>query len=256
LYVGPISKVEDYFANLGYKAPAHMDIADFLQLLSTSDAEKLFDPPPEIAEEQSTPYTASELAKIFRESDMGKNISMDLDLPHKHIWDSGRDVEQHEEANYLDEKRFTRKYANSFPRSISLNLRRNLTIWVRDRRVLIANAVKNIIMGVSVGGVFFQTDDVVSILGVLFQGMLFIMLGKNSFCKLAMRTTELPLNLVIGYYTGAMTNAPGFVDERAIYYKQADSNFFSAYPFIIGKAMSKLPQVSHNGETEAWDPLD
>jgi hypothetical protein len=35
-------------------------------------------------------------------------------------------------------------------------------------------------MGISVGGVFFQTDDVVSILGVLFQGMLFIMLGKNN----------------------------------------------------------------------------
>lgn len=246
LYVGPIIKVEDYFANLGYKAPAHMDIADFLQLLSTSDAEKLFDPPPEIAQEQSTPYTASELAEIFRRSDMGKNINMDLELPHKHIWASGGDVEQHEEANYLDDKRFRRKYANSFPRSISLNLRRNLKIWIRDRRVLIANAVKNVIMGISVGGVFFQTDDVVSILGVLFQGMLFIMLGKNSFCKLAMRTTELPLILLL--VTGAMTNAPGFVDERAIYYKHADDNFFSAYPFIIGKAMSKLPQVSCNGD--------
>jgi ABC-type multidrug transport system ATPase subunit len=199
LYAGPISKVEDYFANLGYKAPAHMDIADFLQLLSTSDAEKLFDPPPEIAIEQSTPYTASELAKIFRQSDMGKSITMDLELPHKHIWGSARDVEQHEEANHLDDKRFRRKYANSFPRSIFLNLKRNLTIWIRDRRVLIANAVKNIIMGISVGGVFYQTDDVVSILGVLFQGMLFIMLGKNSFCKLAMLTTELPLNLLIGY---------------------------------------------------------
>ena len=29
------------------------------------------------------------------------------------------------------------------------------------------------------GGVFYQTTDVVSILGVLFQGMLFIMLGKK-----------------------------------------------------------------------------
>jgi ABC-type multidrug transport system ATPase subunit len=199
LYVGPIYEVEDYFANLGYKAPSHMDIADFLQLLSTSDAENFFDPPAEIAQTQSTPYTASELAEIFRQSDIGKNITRDLKLPHKHVWGSGRDVEQHEEASHLDDTRFRRKYANSFPRSISLNLRRNLIIWVRDRRVLIANAVKNVIMGISVGGVFFQTDDVVSILGVLFQGMLFIMLGKNSFCKLAMRTTELPLNLVIGY---------------------------------------------------------
>jgi hypothetical protein len=74
-------------------------------------------------------------------------------------------------------------------------------------------------MGISVGGVFFQTDDVVSILGVLFQGMLFVMLG-------------------------GMVTAPAFVDERLIYYKQADANFFGSFSFIIAKAMSKLPQVS------------
>lgn len=44
-----------------------------------------------------------------------------------------------------------------------------------------------------------------------------------------------------------MTSAPGFVDERAIFYKQADASFFSAYPFVIGKALSKLPQVSSLG---------
>ena len=73
-------------------------------------------------------------------------------------------------------------------------------------------------MGVSVGGVFFQTEDVVSILGVLFQGMLFIMLG-------------------------AMTTAPGFVDERPIFYKQADANFFPSLPYVLGKSISKIPQV-------------
>jgi len=32
-------------------------------------------------------------------------------------------------------------------------------------------------MGISVGAVFFQTDAIDGIFGVLFQGMLFIMLG-------------------------------------------------------------------------------
>ncbi len=50
---------------------------------------------------------------------------------------------------------------------------------MRDTRVIIANTAKNVIMGVSVGGVFFQTDNVVSILGVFFQATLFIMLGTN-----------------------------------------------------------------------------
>jgi ABC-type multidrug transport system ATPase subunit len=180
LYAGPISLVEDYFASLGYKAPMHMDVADFLQLLSTPDAVNLFEPPPDLAETRSTPYSADELAEFFRKSTHAERISEDLKAPFKHVWSSShKDVEQHEEVNHLDDRRFRSKYANSFPRSVRLNLNRNLTIWIRDRRVLIANAVKNIIMGASVGGVFFQTDDVVSILGVLFQGMLFIMLGKN-----------------------------------------------------------------------------
>jgi hypothetical protein len=35
-------------------------------------------------------------------------------------------------------------------------------------------------MGISVGSVFFQTTSVDGIFGVLFQGMLFIMLGRYS----------------------------------------------------------------------------
>lgn len=175
IFAGPISRVEDYFAALGYKAPKQVDVADFLQLLTTADAEKLYEP----SEERSKPYTADELANIFRDSVFGESITQDIKAPSKYAWASSHeDTEVPQHSNCLDDSRYRNKYANSFPRSVWLNLKRNITVWTRNRRVLIANAVKNIIMGVSVGGVFFQTDDVVSILGVLFQGMLFIMLGK------------------------------------------------------------------------------
>jgi ABC-type multidrug transport system ATPase subunit len=180
LFAGPISKVEDYFAALGYKAPRHVDVADFLQLLTTADAEKLYEPSPAMAETRSTPYTAAELAELFRNSALGERIKEQLQAPFQYVWASARDkVEQHDGADHLDDRMLQNRYANSFHRSVWLNLKRNITVWTRNRRVLIANAAKNIIMGVSVGGVFWQTDDVVSILGVLFQGMLFIMLGKN-----------------------------------------------------------------------------
>jgi hypothetical protein len=115
-----------------------------------------------------------------------------------------------------------------------LNLKRQLTLWRRDKRVLIANAVKNIIMGISVGGVFFQTEDAVSILGALFQAMLFVMLG-------------------------GMVTASAFVDERQIYYKQADANFYGSFSFVLAKATSKLPQVrrqlkSFNGPSDEFRP--
>lgn len=221
LFAGPISQVEDYFAKLGYQAPPYMDVADFLQLLSTpTDSQKLFNPPPELAETHPRAYSSEELADLFRRSQYGRHLTERLKNPHCHVWSScHNDIKVSDSATHVDDEMYQKKYANSLPRSTMLNLKRNLTLWRRDRRVLIANAVKNIIMGISVGGIFFQTDDVVSILGVFFQGMLFIMLG-------------------------AMTTAPGFVDERVIYYKQADANFFSSYPFVIGKAISKFPQVS------------
>ena len=69
------------------------------------------------------------------------------------------------------------KYANRFPRSTLLIIRRFIKLWLRDRRVIIAGVAKNVLMGVSVGGAFFSTDDQLSILGALFQAGLFIMLG-------------------------------------------------------------------------------
>ncbi len=226
LFAGPIAQVEDYFSNLGYKPPPYMDVADFLQLLSTpADCEMLFHPAPEISESQPKPYGTNQLAELFRESVHGESIRTSLRAPHQRVWGSAHGgINVTDEVDHLDDRKYHRKYMNSLLRSVMLNVKRNLTLWIRDRRVLIANAVKNIIMGISVGGVFFQTDDVVSVLGVLFQGMLFIMLG-------------------------AMTTAPGFVDERIIYYKQAESNFFSSYPYVIGKAMSKLPQVNDQALT-------
>lgn len=223
IYAGPIGSVEEYFASLGYKAPDYLDIADFLQLLATSDAGKVFEP----TDTQSTPYCAGELASIFQDSVLGKRIRSEVASPLKYQWSSDHPEEEREEGvQYLDDRRYQHRYANSFFKSTWLNLKRNILIWKRDKRVLIANAVKNAIMGISVGGVFYQTDDVISTLGVLFQGMLFIMLS-------------------------GMTTAPGFVDERSIFYKQADANFFSAYPFVLGKALSKLPQVSDLFVTEA-----
>jgi hypothetical protein len=103
-----------------------------------------------------------------------------------------------------------KRYANSFVKSTWLNLKRNLVTWKHDKQVLITNVIKNAIMGVSVGGVFYQTEDVISTLGVLFQGMQFIMVG-------------------------GMTTAPGFVDERIIFYKQADANFFRRIRLSLAK---------------------
>ena len=73
-------------------------------------------------------------------------------------------------------------------------------------------------MGLSVGFVFRNTDISRSFFGVLFQGNLFIMLG-------------------------AMTSTPDKLDDRAIFYKHHDSNFYPALAYIIGQALALIPQM-------------
>jgi ABC-type multidrug transport system ATPase subunit len=168
LYSGPIGEVEEYFSILGYQPPDQMDVADFLQEISTDGAylyKADFD-----VDANGKPYTMSELAEKFKLSAYSQRI----ESAQKEEWELCWAGEQDKPLT----GRIIQKYQNSFPRAAWLNLRRTLLVWSRDRRFLIANAVKNVIMGVSVGGVFFQTDSYVSIFGVFFQVNLFIMLGK------------------------------------------------------------------------------
>jgi len=209
LFAGPIAKVEKYFARLGYVAPDCMDVADFLQVLATEDGPTLYHPANDVhSEARQSAYSNSELADIFLESDYNQSIIASLKNSWEGVWT--------DETYQMTAVR--RKYATTFGRQTWLNISRNITIWLRDKRFLFANAIKNLIMGVSVGGVFYQTDSTAGIYGVCFQVMLFIMLG-------------------------AMTSAPALVDDRVIFYKHADANFYSAFPYVIGNAVALMPQA-------------
>ena len=223
IYAGPILRVESYFASLGYVAPMHMDVGDFLQIISTPDGAELYDPPPNLAQKRPHPFSLDELAKEFYESQLGNRIKVHLKQTHLHVWGSSHGdkstSENSDEAETIDDRIYKAKYQNNFVTCFGLNLKRQITLWRRDKRVLITNAVKNFVMGISVGGAFYQTTDVISILGVLFQSMLFVMLG-------------------------GMVTAPAFINERLIYYKQNDANYYGAFSFVFAKAISRLPQVS------------
>lgn len=232
LFSGPIEHVQNYFQKLGYMPPEQMDVADFLQILSTADAAALWTNPGTIDASRTKAYSVDELAELFIKSQFYANILEELESPHQFVWDGAQRRSVNEEHNLDEEEEGSayvpvflsnwravkRKYANSFSRAIWLNLMRSLLLWIRDRRVLIANFAKNAIMGISVGGVFYQTEDVVSILGLLFQSMLFIMLG-------------------------ASTASSALVDDRVIFRKHYEANFFSPYPFVIGRTLSQMPQI-------------
>jgi len=221
IYAGAVDKVVEYFSHLGYALPGYMDAADFLQMIPTKDGEDLFTP----NELSKTPYTVDQFVQAFNESEAGKQIQEELSSPYKNDWrksDTQSKSFQDEETGAVLEDTgdfLKERYRNSFMISTWLNLKRHYMIWWRDRRFIIANIIKNVVMGMSVGAVFWQTDSTSSIFGVLFQGTLFIMLG-------------------------AMTSAPGQLLDRSIFYRHKDANFYPTFAYIIGRAFAMVPQVS------------
>jgi hypothetical protein len=179
IYAGPIEEVEDYFASIGFHCPEFCDVADFLQMVSTGDGTHLYDPDEIVREKRPNPPTIGELAEMFQQSDLGELIKVDLDGPLPYIWKEteGLDNGNSKVSNLVMSDAVRKKYANRFPRSTLLIFRRFVKLWLRDRRVILAGAAKNILMGVSVGGAFLSTEDQLSIQGALFQAGLFIMLG-------------------------------------------------------------------------------
>lgn len=219
LYTGPIGNVESYFASLGYHAPDQMDIADFLQMIPTPDGAELFSPSEDQRAVRNTPYSIDELAEKFRESYHFERIENQLakdNGSYQHQWENIRNGGGGSQA--IMQASLKHKYANNFFWSTWLLFKKNIILWLRDRRFLIVNFVKNVIMGLSVGGVFFQTDAISSIYGALFQLNLFIMLG-------------------------AMVVVPDQVSDRNIFYKHLEANFYGAFPYVLGRALALLPQA-------------
>lgn len=174
IYAGLVEDVEDYFASIGFRCPEFMDVADFLQIVATADGSILFDPDDSDARAPS----ASDLADMFLLSKSGLEIIADLNSPPEYVWNEDEGSRHGGQISSLVLSRsVNHKYANHFPKSTALVLHRFIVLWLRDKRVIIASAVKNIVMGVSVGGVFVNTEDHLSIVGALFQAGLFIMLG-------------------------------------------------------------------------------
>lgn len=188
-----------------------MDNADFLLAVASSDRKHLYRPPGESNNEQpSEAHTPKELAAAFQQSDGCTKIVES----HQKEWE--KDWSKEGGASNIDGYR--EKYVNSFGVSVWLNFKRAFALWKRDIVFIRASIIKNIAMGLSVGFVFLNTDISSSFFGVLFQGNLFIMLG-------------------------AMTGAPGKLDDRTVFYKHNDSNFYPALSYIIGQALALIPQM-------------
>jgi hypothetical protein len=45
------------------------------------------------------------------------------------------------------------------------------------------------------------------------------------------------------FLAGSMQSSSGLLADRVIFYKHSDANFYSAWPFVVGRVLSQMPQV-------------
>jgi ABC-type multidrug transport system ATPase subunit len=135
-FAGPIEKAADYFANLGYKQPVTMDVADFLQSVTTPDGNMMFD-----AEKSPNDkhYSAAEFAEAFKSSARYEKIISEQASPLKCNWkrsqldsiqenDEENAQQTNDHANRLLPEYTKREYMNSFWTSTMLNVKRHVSI--------------------------------------------------------------------------------------------------------------------------------
>lgn len=250
MYLGPVRDVGDYFSAIGFVCPPFMDIADFIQVVSTDDSAALYNPSESQRKLRPNAPTPDELAQIFRESEHGKIIQESLDKPSQFVWTKSESTNGEVVPAVADSTQVKSRYQNNFFASTRLIFKRFIILWLRDRRVIMAGAVKNIIMGVSVGGIYWNTMDPISIEGALFQAGLFIMLGMYAVCNGLVGSLEmLDVLLTLVYalpplcLSGSMQTAGSLIEDRVTLYKHSSANFYSAWPFVAGRSLAKLPQV-------------
>lgn len=240
VYAGPIGSVVEYFEELGYVLPATVDVADFLQSLPTPDGAGFLQNP-----EGSTRshYTAEQFAEAFMKSPQGERLVGHVNSPHPVRWTPEGKPEPKDEEEALSIRdtetpaEFKIEFQNSFWRSFSLNLKRHITLWKRDKGFIIGKVFENVGMAVATGGILFGQARVT----------------WDDDDELDSATSEKAYKLMAAVYgalymasfhitQGTMTSAPDELDGRGIHYKHADANFYQSLSFAIARLVSTFPQ--------------
>ena len=205
IYSGKVEDAVGYFESLGYFLPERTDVAEWMQSLPTADGAKFLRQDPGASHRRH--LSSAEFADAFQKSQLGRSIAVEIKKPL-----------EHQVYGFIKAKEFSERYRNPWHKSIWLVFRRELLLWRRDTYNLRAKVAQDIVMGVIVGTVFWQTPASSAIFGVLFQTLLMMTLG-------------------------AMLATPQQVDKRSIFYKHQDGNFFPTWTFVVGRSLAQLPQA-------------
>jgi hypothetical protein len=125
IFAGPIDRIIPYFEGLGYEIPTRMDLADFLQSLPTKDGWMFL--------KGATRSGASKVEFMSRH--------LDTDAFHEEFYSSELGLAILEKLNgtpqgsgdHFFDDLVKIKYANPWYTSMALLVKRELTLWWRDK---------------------------------------------------------------------------------------------------------------------------
>lgn len=211
LFAGPVDEVTQHFKSLGYEQPLRMDPADWLQSLPTVDGAKFLKKSDDGVEKGKAHLTNEQFVQAYNESEFGQDMLAKLNLPHAIDGTTHSELREH-----LAHDSFKKRYANSTWRSIKVVFAREFLLWWRDKYARMARLIQDLIMGIIVGTVFWQTDDPQTFMGVVFQCVFFISMG-------------------------AMLKVAPQIDTRGIFYKEQDANFYPTWTFVLARSLAGIP---------------
>jgi ABC-type multidrug transport system fused ATPase/permease subunit len=165
--------VLEYFQGIGYHCPATVDLADFLQVLPTSEGKYY-------AVGNDVPIGTIALVQAYRTSDLYKNMQEEMIVTEKKM-------ENFEWPDFVREA-----YAVSVWQAILLCLDRQVKLTVRDLTFLKGRVIQTIMVGSITGSLFnnLEPTDTTSMNGMLFFSVLFVALSSMSMLPLIFAQRE------------------------------------------------------------------
>jgi len=231
-----------------------MDVADYIQSLTTPDGALLFDPDRSLHDSH---LTAEEFGQAFEQSRHGQVIQELLKAPSPHSWavseddgngnnESGRSGSGMSSSLGLGGSsyksnvppQYQKEFQHSWYRSFKLNFDRHLLLWRRDKSAIIGKIFENVGMAAATGGILFGRADV--------PADLYNVTEWTSDLATQLQTVEdgvyaalfmTCLHLLLG----TTTSTPADIDERPIHYKHGDANFYHTTAFVVARLAASLP---------------
>lgn len=223
IFSGPTENAHHHFLKLGYVQPDGMDDADFLLAVASADRKHLYRPMGDDTVTDGKVHTSEQLGELFNTSKEHDTIMRNQLEVWENDWKTALQEEDGEDyggdnSDAVIPTHFRKKYQNSLCVSTWLNFRRGIILWTRDYANIIAKLIQCFNVGLSTGFLFHNDPVDSSFFGAIYQVTVTIMSTSST--------------AVFQQW-----------DDRAIFHKHYESNFYSALSFVLGKTFAMVPQM-------------